>query len=326
MEYEIIATLGPSSADEVIWQRMISAGVTGFRLNTSHLSVDQVDLWIKKLLAFQDAIGVQFQLVLDLQGSKWRLGAFSPYELKDGQEINLVFATKTKSQEELPVPHLDFFLSAGNVTGDFYLNDAKLHLLVVRKGEQWIRTRVMRGGIISPGKGITCQAARRRESLTAKDQELVERTSGLGFINYAISYVRDALEMVRYREVIGKEKYLVAKVERQPAIDEISGIAGSCDEVWLCRGDLGAELGDKAMAEAVHRVSGMVKDLAVPVMLAGQVLEHMTKEPAPTRSEMCYLYHALNLSYRGFVLSDETSVGLYPVESCQSAALFQTSH
>ena len=325
MKYELIASLGPSSEDEMIWQRMITAGVTGFRLNTSHLSISQVEHWIAKLLAYQISASSPFPLVLDLQGSKWRLGAFSPSELYEGQEINLVFADQTNSQEELPVPHLDFFLSAGNATGDIYLNDARLHLQIVRKGEQWIQTRVMRGGIISPGKGITCQSDQRREALTTKDQELVEMTSGLDFVRYAISYVRDALEMARYREVIGKENYLIAKVERQPAIDEISEIAVLCDEVWLCRGDLGAELGDKAMAEAVHRVSRMVKDLSVPVILAGQVLEHMSKEPTPTRSEICYLYEALDMGYQGFVLSDETSVGLYPVESCQSAALFQTS-
>lgn len=325
MKYELFVTLGPSSDDEMIWQRMISAGVTGFRLNTSHLSIDQVEHWIAKLLAFQASVCLPFPVVLDLQGSKWRLGGFPPYELIAGDEINLVFKNQTISQKELPVPHLDFFLSAGNTTGDIYLNDAKLHLRVVRKGEQWIRTRVIRGGIISSGKGITCQSDQRREALTSKDQDLVEMASGLGFVRFAISYVRDALEMARYREVIGKEKYLVAKVERQPAIDDIRDITESCDEVWLCRGDLGAELGDKAMAEAVHRVSGMVKDLLVPVMLAGQVLEHMSKEPAPTRSEICYLYEALEMGYQGFVLSDETSVGLYPVESCQSAALFQTS-
>jgi len=95
------------------------------------------------------------------------------------------------------------------------------------------------------------------------------------------------------------------------------------NELWLCRGDLGAELGSRAMAVATQRFSNRVAELPVPVMLAGQVLEHMTGHAHPTRSEVCYLYDALARGYRGVVLSDETAIGLYPAEACGAASQFR---
>ena len=92
---------------------------------------------------------------------------------------------------------------------------------------------------------------------------------------------------------------------------------------WLCRGDLGAELGIRSMAETVHRFSDGIGDRPVPVLMAGQVLEHMTEHPAPTRSEVCYLSDTLRAGYHGFVLSDEVAIGRYPIDSCKIAAMFR---
>ncbi len=90
------------------------------------------------------------------------------------------------------------------------------------------------------------------------------------------------------------------------------------------RGTLGAELGLKGMATAVSHFSDRVRRLTVPVLLAGQVLEHMTEHPTPTRAEVCGLHEALRRGYQGFVLSDETAIGQDPVESCRVAALFRS--
>lgn len=144
-------------------------------------------------------------------------------------------------------------------------------------------------------------------------EAILEQTRSLDFVRYALSYVKDAGEMARYRHRLGRSLYLIAKLERPLAVEQALPMVEFADELWLCRGDLGAEVGLAAMAEAV----------SLPVLMAGQVLEHMAAQPAPTRSEVCYLYEALRQGYRGFVLSDETAVGRYPVESCRVAALFK---
>ena len=86
---------------------------------------------------------------------------------------------------------------------------------------------------------------------------------------------------------------------------------------------MGAELGIRGMAEAVHTFGTRIGEIGVPCMLAGQVFEHITGSPTPTRSEVSCLYEALQKGYRGCVLSDETAVGQYPVQACQAAAIFR---
>jgi pyruvate kinase len=324
MEYEIVATLGPSSQTPEIWERMIRTGVTAFRLNTSHLTLDRLQIWIQEIQSYFRTAKVEVPLVLDLQGSKWRLGKFDPFELISDRVIQLIQADSSHVDHALPVPHGDFFAAASSSSREILLNDAKISLQLESVEAGTIHARVLRGGMVSPGKGITYLSSDyRKEALNQKDGAILEQTQPLDFLRYAISYVRDAAEMAIYRSQIGKSKYLIAKLERKPAVEEAISMAEHADEIWLCRGDLGAELGEVSMALAVHDFSERVRRVRAPALMAGQVLEHMTNEPTPTRSEVCYLLDSLRMGYRGFVLSDETAIGRYPLESCRTAALFK---
>lgn len=325
MTYAIIATLGPSTDTAAAWQALLTAGATAFRLNTSHLSLPQLHAWLDTLTPFLAALDPRPPLVLDLQGSKWRLGHFAAFDLVPGHSVELVYAPATDRPGILPVPHLDFFQAAPTASGDLVLNDAKIRLNVRSIAPHAITATVIQGGLISARKGLTYAASNyRHEALNAQDQAIVDQTRHLAGVRYAISYVKDAAEMAHYRSLIGDPAYLIAKLERPPALAEAHHIAAIADELWVCRGDLGAELGLAAMAAAVHRFSDQVADLPVPAIMAGQVLEHMTEQPTPTRSEVCYLHDTLARGYRGFVLSDEVAIGRYPIESCRVAALFKT--
>jgi pyruvate kinase len=324
MEYEIIATLGPSSDRPEIWKNMLNVGVSAFRLNTSHLSLDQLKFWVENFGAFYRSARLEHPLVLDLQGSKWRLGKFNPFVLSKDQEIRLIFATASAKHLELPVPHLDFFEAASSSSKEILLNDAKVRLEVLDAQAGTIQARVTLEGLVSSAKGITYLASDyRKEELNEKDRAILEQTGGLDYVRYAVSYVRDATEMAIFKSLAGNSKYLIAKLERQTAVEQANRIAEHSDELWLCRGDLGAELGLKSMASSVYHFSKTVRNLHIPVMMAGQVLEHMTVEATPTRSEVCYFHDALQNGYQGFVLSDETAVGQFPVECCRVAALFR---
>ncbi len=321
MNYEIIATLGPASAVETTWQAMLSAGATTFRLNTSYLTLEQLSKWLERYQAHFGSSPTP--LVLDLQGSKWRLGQFIPFEMTTGQVIRLVYAPSTDRPGEMPVPHADFFRAAPYASGEIVLNDAKSSLALESTGTDWLTARVIRGGEILSHKGITFTTSEHRvEQLSEKDRAILGMTRGLPWIRYAVSYVRDAAEMACYRALI-QSGYLIAKLERGPAVAEAQQVAESADELWLCRGDLGAEIGLKAMAEAAAQFSAQVSQLGKPAFVAGQVLEHMTVSPTPTRSEVCYLWDSLSRGYSGFVLSDETAIGRYPVDSIRTAALFR---
>ncbi len=303
---------------------MLAAGATDFRLNTSHLTLDQLDTWLEKLTPFLTSLDPQPSLILDLQGSKWRLGDFAAFELVEGAFVDLLQAASTNQPDTLPVPHPDFFTAAPSSGGEIALNDAKISLRVETSGLDRLKARVRRGGLISAHKGITFVASDyRQESLSEKDLAFVARTRGIGFVRYAVSYLKDAEEAARCRTVLGPAASFIAKLERPPALDDAPAIARLADELWLCRGDLGAELGIPAMGAAVHRFSAQVSDYAIPVIMAGQVLEHMTEHPTPTRSEICHLYDFLTAGYAGLVLSDETAIGTNPVEACRAAALYR---
>src|SRR5512145_1898338 len=324
MNYQIVATLGPCSNTETIWNALLSTGVTAFRLNTSHLGLPQLYSWLKQLDSFLTERDPRPPLILDLQGSKWRLGTLPVCELLAGQQIELVYATATERPNILPVPHPDFFQAASASSGEIVLNDAKLRLKLESLDATSIQARVIQGGALAPGKGITYTASQyRKESLSDKDREILDQTQHIASIRYAISYIRDEIEMAGYRAQVGHSISLIAKLERQTAVDQARQIAESADELWLCRGDLGAELGAKAMAEAVYRFSDRIDTLSVPVLLAGQLFEHMVEHANPTRSELCYAHDALIKGYHGLVLSDETAIGRYPIDSCCTAALFR---
>lgn len=324
MDYRITATLGPGSAREEIWKAMVCAGADGFRLNTSHLSLGELLGWVKRVAKFISSSSPGLSLVLDLQAGKWRLGEFPPFTLEPGKKVRLKLARSTRLPDVLPVPHADFFKAAPFSGREIILNDAKVVLAREKAGPGFVEARVVAGGEILPRKGVThASCGFRVEGPGEKDRAVFEKTRGLPFVRYAVSYVKDAREMSRYREVFGPAAWLIAKLEREGALAEARGIALHVQELWLCRGDLGAEMGLPGMARAARSFSEGVAGMPVSVMLAGQVLEHMVASPAPTRSEVCCIHDALAQGYGGVVLSDETAVGRHPVEACRAASLFR---
>jgi len=328
--YKIITTLGPASSDEAIWEALIQVGATSFRLNTSHLSTDELSVWLSRLQRFLNGHEKPIPVILDLQGSKWRLGVFRPFLLEQGETITFIYGEGVDRPGFLPVPHIDFFKAAGYSNGEIMLNDARTHLRLKACGTDWLTASVKLGGTIFPKKGITYTSANyRQEKFGLKDCDILKSTADLDVIQYAISYVKDHIEMENLCQAMkniqnGKKPHeLIAKLERQPAVDQVEVIAKMVSEVWLCRGDLGAELGIKGMAEATNHFSKKVVNIEVPIMLAGQVLEHMVTSQTPTRAEICGLYDAIACGYKGIVLSDETAIGRFPVESCRAAAMFR---
>ena len=327
MQYEIIATLGPSSESPAVWRAMIAAGATAFRLNTSHLSLDRLADWLQNIQEFRKETSLTFPLVLDLQGSKWRLGEFPAFDLQPGAILELVNRVQIDQPQILPVPHADFFRAAQDSNGQIMLNDAKSQLEVLSVAANSLTARVILGGSISAHKGITFGETQFRvETISEKDNQILKMAPPDGMLRYAVSYVRDGAEMEKYRQMLGRSAYLIAKLERATAMAAVAAISACCDELWVCRGDLGAELGLRGMAEAVAAFTAQIDALPVPAIMAGQVLEHMTTHPGPTRSEVCYLLDALRQGYCGFVLSDEAAIGRYPVESCELRPCFAANH
>ena len=338
MNYRIVATLGPATGEESTWESLLEAGVTAFRLNTAHIQPEDLNSWLERISGFLEHRCPEdpFPVILDLQASKWRIGGVKTTYLQTGAAVQLIPAEGEQRSASAPepgilrVPHLDFFTAAQAAqNGEIAINDAKVMLRIENLEKRRITARVTRGGEIATGKGITLVGCGYRiEQLNPRDRRVVELGCSFPFVRYALSYVKDAAEMNNYRrlfsELWGKDQYLIAKLERASALAEAGEIARTADELWICRGDLGAEMGPAAMAEALHGFFPAIREIPKPVLLAGQVLEHMGAHPTPTRSEISYLYESLQRGLKGFVLSDETALGAYPLEACRTAALFRS--
>lgn len=330
MNYRVVATLGPSTASEPARRALLNAGADAFRVNTSHLSIEELDRLLEQLAPHLAEPGGPY-LVLDLQGNKWRLGAYPPTVVARGDTVSLVAGESTDAPGTFPVPHLDFFRAAAESPGVILLNDAKTRLRLLDASEDRLEAVVERGGELGGRKGVALPGTRyRSEGLRAKDRSVLELGAQLASqcggveapVRYAVSYLRDGAEAMSYRAACGEDAYLIAKLEREEALADLAAIEEAADELWFCRGDLGAELGLVGLARAAARFADGLPRRR-PSFLAGQVLEHMTATATPTRAEVCALHDALAAGYRGVVLSDETAIGAYAAEACATAALFR---
>ncbi len=128
--YQVIATLGPASNTDAVWMSMLEAGATAFRLNTSHLDLGQLWIWLERLDSFLRARYHPRRLSWICRAASGGSGQFAPQELVDGQTIELVLALSSDHPNRLPVPHADFFQVAGLPSPELRLNDARVHLRV----------------------------------------------------------------------------------------------------------------------------------------------------------------------------------------------------
>lgn len=306
---ELVVTLGPKSFE--LARELRQAGATRFRLNLSHMSPSEAKARVERLLELDPA----FPLTLDLQGNKIRLGDFAARELAAGEELRFVLGQRSTT-DQIPIPHPELF-AAVRPGEELGCHDDQVTFLLLETGPTELRARCVRPGRLEPRKGCN-----RRlhpldpEALSPSDRrflELMPRTPALG---YAFSFVRDGSEKSWVQAVIPGVT-LVLKLERAEALSRVRSLAELGSELWLCRGDLGAQLGLHEMARAVAELRP--SELPVPVLMAGQVLEHLTQHSTPTRSEICHVHDILTRGYAGIVLSDETAIGLDPLGATEWA-------
>ncbi len=301
MSLRIVATLGPAS--RTLTAELHTAGATAFRLNASHMTVQE----LVGLAAAVRARMPDFPIVIDLQGAKMRLGHFPERAIAKGDR--LVFSLK-ECPGNVPLPHTEFF-SAVEVGDTMSFDDDRLRFQVTSKADDFLEAVSLTGGTLRARKGVNAREHPVLLSdLTEADRARIEATAHFGAISYAYSFMKDGQEAAWIRRG-APECPVIGKIERREAAEQAHRIAASVNEIWICRGDLGAQMGMAAMARWVSGYDPRVD--TCPVLMAGQVLEHLTAHPSPTRAEVCHAFDLLARGYSGFVLSDETAIGADPV-------------
>jgi pyruvate kinase len=307
--FDIVATVGPTSFGLV--RELVAAGATALRLNASHLAPDA--LADRAAQARRAAPGVP--LVVDLQGAKMRVGDLAAREIAAGARVR--FAVEPSSESDVPLPHPE--LSAAAAAGEtLTADDGRLRFVVRGRGDGWLEAEALVGGVLRPRKGVNLlEHPVRLSEMTAADAARLDAVRSLPDVQVAWSFALDGTEAewVRARR---PGTPVVAKIERQEAVSALAVIAGRADAVWICRGDLGEQLGPAALGRFVGSLEP--GRCGCPVLMAGQVLEHLTAHAEPTRSEICHLHDLVARGYAGIVLSDETAIGRDPVNAVGRAA------
>lgn len=313
-QYQIIATLGPAVKNKV--PDLIQAGATGFRLNCSHLTMEELSRWLIELERAFRHRGDAMPVWLDLQGSKMRIGRLLRQMILQRGDRLLFKHGYHQTFYEIPVPHAPIFKLVQ--PGDHvFLDDGKIEVKVQSISNGSFQAEVINFGELSSFKGLVL---RNNESelnqIFARDQLLIEQTQQWKFVGYAISYLQTVHELRLFRD-FARDKPLVAKIERQKAFRQLREIVDLADMTWLCRGDLGVNGSIYDLFQYEKKFIEHTVLIQKPSLIAGQVLENMVRQNYPSRSEVAHLGYLIENGFAGIVLSEETAIGKYPIQALE---------
>ncbi|MDY1004253.1 pyruvate kinase [Curtobacterium sp. CFBP9011] len=322
---KIVSTLGPATADYEVVKQIIQAGVDVARLNLSHGDYSVHEANYENVRRAAEELGKPVAILVDLQGPKIRLAKFAdgPHELAVGDEFTI-------TTEDIPgtkdVCGTTFKGLPQDVKpGDpLLIDDGRVRLRVLDTDGVRVRTEVVVGGTVSNNKGINLPGvAVNVPALSEKDEADLRWGIRIGADLIALSFVRNASDVVRAHEIMdeeGKRLPVIAKVEKPQAVDALEEIIDAFDSIMVARGDLGVELPLEAVPIVQKRAVELSRRMAKPVIVATQMLESMISSPIPTRAETSDVANAVLDGADAVMLSGETSVGDYPIETVRTMA------
>ena len=322
---KIVATLGPATSTYDQLRALIRAGMNVARFNLSHGShAIHEEVYANLQRASADE-GVPVAILADLQGPKIRLETFAdgPYLLNPG-DILTITTEDTPGTKDL-VGTTFKGLPQDVKPGDTLLvDDGKIKLEATDTTQTTVVTKVIVGGMVSNNKGINLPGvAVSVPALSDKDEDDLRWALKLGVDYVALSFVRNAEDVVRVREIMaeqGTTAPVIAKIEKPQAVDVLHDIVDSFDGIMVARGDLGVELPPETVPIVQKQAIEEARRWAKPVIVATQMLESMISNPVPTRAETSDVANAILDGADAVMLSGETSVGQYPIQTVETMA------
>jgi len=322
---KIVATLGPATSSYDDIRAIIDAGVDVARMNLSHGSYDVHEGVYANVRQASADSGRAVAVLVDLQGPKIRLGKFAdgPHDLEVGDVFKITTDEILGSREICGTTFKG--LPNDVAPGDpLLIDDGRVKLRVLETDGTVVTTEVVVAGTVSNNKGINLPGvAVNVPALSDKDEADLRWGLKLGADLIALSFVRDADDVVRVHEIMAEEGRKVpvyAKIEKPQAVDNLEAIIDAFDGIMVARGDLGVELPLEAVPIVQKHAVELSRRMAKPVIVATQMLESMISSPIPTRAETSDVANAVLDGTDAVMLSGETSVGEYPVITVQTMA------
>jgi pyruvate kinase len=322
---KIVATLGPASSSYDQLRAIIEAGVDVARMNLSHGSYDVHEQIYRDVRKAASDLDKPVGVFVDLQGPKIRLTKFKdgPVKLEKGATFKI---TTDEIEGDVNICGTTFKGLPGDVkVGDFLLiDDGKVKLRAVAVSDTTVTTEVEIPGLVSNNKGINLPGvAVNVPALSEKDEADLRWGLKLGVDMVALSFVRNASDIDRVHEIMreeGRKVPVIAKIEKPQAVENLEEIIDAFDAIMVARGDLGVELPLEQVPLVQKRAVELARRWAKPVIVATQMLESMISSSIPTRAETSDVANAVLDGADALMLSGETSVGSFPVETVSTMA------
>jgi pyruvate kinase len=323
---KIVCTLGPATDSYDQIKALVDAGMDVARFNLSHGGHAEHEERYRRVRKAADETGRSVGLLADLQGPKIRLGSFAegPVLLERGDTFTISVEEGAEGNGHIcgtTYPGL-----AGDVTpGERILvDDGKVCLEVTSVDGPHVRTTVVEGGMVSDHKGLNLPGvAVSVPALSAKDEADLRWALRTGFDVIALSFVRSGHDIEDVHRIMaeeGRRLPVIAKVEKPQAVDAIDDIVAAFDGIMVARGDLGVEMPLEQVPFVQKRAIKLARRNAKPVIVATQMLDSMIDNARPTRAEASDVANAVIDGTDAVMLSGETSVGKYPVETVRTMA------
>jgi pyruvate kinase len=320
---KIVCTLGPATASLEAIRELVGSGMDVARLNLSHGDYADHEASYRYVRQASDETGRGVGILVDLQGPKIRLGRFAdgPVLLKPGETF--VITTQEVAGDATIASTTYQGLPGDVAAGDrILIDDGKVAVEVERVEAPRVITRVVEGGMVSDHKGINLPGvAVSVPAMTEKDIEDLRWGLRIGADLIALSFVRSAADVEDVHRIMDEEGHRVpvlAKIEKPRAVENLEGIIAAFDGIMVARGDLGVELPLEDVPLVQKRAVKLAREAAKPVIVATQMLESMIGSSRPTRAEASDVANAVLDGADALMLSGETSVGRYPVESVRT--------
>ena len=314
---KIVCTIGPASSSPQVVRRLVPH-VDVFRINFSHgdRASHLQEIWTIRRESKRG--GRIIAILQDLPGPKIRVGriAGGAVELHNGSGVVLTSAAVEGDDSLIPVGNPDLLTSVSR--GDvLYLADGTIRLRVEEAVPSGVRCTVLTGGVLSSGKGVNAPGVKLKiEYPTNRDVEHLRLGIRLGVDYVAMSFVRTPADVRAVRRLVPSDgPKLIAKIEKKEAVRNLQGVLEESDGAMVARGDLGIEVPIETVPAIQKDIIGRCNGAGKPVIVATQMLLSMVNSPVPTRAEVTDVSTAILDGTDAVMLSEETTVGRYPVEA-----------
>lgn len=317
---KIICTLGPASASEAVIRRMIEEGMDIVRLNFSHGTHAQHRETIRRIRKISKSLERPVAVLQDLEGPRVRIGSVKggTVRLEAGRSFTLTARPMTGDAAGVGInyPDLPELVQPGD---PILLNDGTVELQVEKTGKKDIACRVITGGYISSHKGLNLPTRSVTiPAFTEKDRKDLKVGVSAGVDYVAMSFVREASDVDLLKRELSSLKAeipVIAKIERHEALRNLDAILNAADGAMVARGDLGIEIAIEKVPLAQKTIIRRANLFGKPVVTATQMLRSMVESPHPTRAEVNDVANAVIDGSDALMLSEETAVGAFPVQS-----------